>query len=170
MRIDDHEMDLINTLESLMEKCKKCSKSKWFGEKRFIPLEWNPMSRFLIIADDPNQITESLWHSALKYYFRKELFAIIYLSNCGFPIEDVRHKCMEYIKKFIKLIDPEVIIVMGSFSHNLFLHEYGRISNALVGNYEIELDMRYKIVAAERSWAHYDDVFRKINSILKRDR
>lgn len=130
--LDDRQIRLLEMLEDQISQCNKC---QLLYTRKCLPY-WTPLSKFLIIGEAPggNEVGnepfigtagKKLWTIMEKYAFRKEEFAIINSIQCrpvtetganGKPTLKNMLKCRPWIRKFIKILEPHKILLLGNYA------------------------------------------------------
>jgi len=137
MRINltDRQIKLLELLEKQISGCVKCSLYQW---GRCLPY-WTPFSQYLAIGEAPGKeeidtepfvgtAGKKLWEVAGQYGFRKEQFAIINSVQCrpvkgnsnGKPTKIQCQKCKPWIRKFLRIVDPQKIIFLGNYAKSFY--------------------------------------------------
>jgi len=122
--LDERQIRLLELLEDKISQCELCSIYK----KKCLPY-WTPLSKYLIISKNPNDneinneellIDNSLWLIMDNYGFRKEEFAIINVIQCQAEIltHEYISNCESWVRKFIKILEPQKILILGNFEYN----------------------------------------------------
>ena len=175
MRIKEHEINLLNILEITMEKCSQCEKSIWSSDIKLThnSIYWTPLSKIVIVSDHYGYIDEKFWKKSEKFNYRKEEFAEISMVNCNIPRYACKYNCTDNIRKFTKIIDPEIMIGMGDHTHDYFSNDFHINGNVISIQFANDTDdeiYNYKMVLGKTEWGQYNRIFNVIDSILRRDR
>lgn len=131
--LNNRQKKLLTLLDDKIENCKQC---KLYENGKCLPY-WTPISEYVIIGEAPGRdevennepfvgrAGRILWGIFSEFGFRKEQFAIINSVNCrpvtsrgtnGKPTPLQQGSCYPWIRKFIKIINNEKILVLGSYA------------------------------------------------------
>ena len=125
---------LLELLEDQIAECNKCS-LYYSGGGMSLPY-WTPLSRFVMIAEAPGReevgheplvgsAGRHLWEIMDQFGLRKELFGIINSVQCrpltstgsnDNPTKKQCGRCYPWIRKFIKIINPEKALILGNYA------------------------------------------------------
>ena len=128
----------IRMLDLLDKQIRHCSACKLHLNGRCKPF-YTKHSKYAIIGEAPgyNEIRDNepfagpageiLWRTMADYGLAKEDFLIINSVNCrpvnevktwknGKPTEDQQNKCREWVRKYIKVFEPEKLLVLGNYA------------------------------------------------------
>lgn len=138
------QIKFLHLLDKQITDCKKCD---LFNGGRTKPY-WTPNTKYVIIGEAPgsNEVKENepfvgkaggfLTDILFEYDFKKEEFLIINSVNCrpvtstnsnGKPKRTEITICKEWVRKYIKVIKPEKILILGNYAKYVFTNEYGGI-------------------------------------------
>jgi uracil-DNA glycosylase family 4 len=126
------QIRMLELLDKMVQSCTKCQLYKNGRAKPY----WTPMSIYLAIGEAPGKdevdmnepfVGKSgtlLIDSMLELGLRKEQFVIINTVNCrpvngmknGKPTTDQIEFCKDWMRKYIKIINPEKAIALGEFA------------------------------------------------------
>lgn len=131
MRLSQKKIRLLELLGDQISECKNCMLHE--GGKS-LPY-WTPISCYIIIGEAPGKeevdtepfigsAGKRLWESMSEFGYRKEQFAIINSVQCrpvkggrnGKPSKKQCQRCYPWIRKFIKIIEPEKILILGNYA------------------------------------------------------
>lgn len=134
---------MLELLEMKISECKLCPHIRHNGQ--CLPY-WTPLSEFLIIGEAPgrDEVNEEpfvgttgkkLWAIMDDIGLRKEQFCIINTIQCrpmignrnGKPTPDDCINCYPWIRKFVKVIQPEKGILFGNYAKSLYDGTYSGI-------------------------------------------
>lgn len=164
-------MDLLSKLEEVMEKCNKCYEFTDCGYLDHIETYWTPLSRFVMIVDDDFVIDQSFWDTAYNYTLRIEEFAIIRSQNCS-NLSENGYRCHDWVKKFVKIVDPELIITMGGRSVRKYarvnVDRVGRSYNTVTRFDSVDDNYKYTVIAVKNTISGFKALFESMDSILRR--
>jgi len=150
-------------------------------------------SKYVIVGEAPGKLEvventpfigmagEILWNTIYKItgLFRSE-FAIINSVNCR-PTDGIRnlkpergdqYACKQWIRKFLKVIEPEKILILGNYAMGTMLNKHSGIVryNATEGN----LDPYYKntpfVISVHPAYTIYnkDDGLQKLEEAIEK--
>ena len=141
--LSGHQIRLLELLDEQLLSCKDCD--LWIGgtSKPY----WTPKSRYAIIGEAPGEkevrsepfigpAGRKLWEVVNLMGLRKEDFVIINTVNCrpvnndgsnGKPTNDQCETCFPYMRKYLKIVKPEKILLLGNFAVGVFTGEYSGI-------------------------------------------
>lgn len=125
----------IRLLELLEDQIKICNKCPTLYKRKCLPF-WTPLSKYLILAEAPgrNEVDDEpligtagqkLWAVMDIFGLRKEEFAIINSIQCrpvtptgsnGKPEFEQMKNCFPWIRKFIKILEPQKMLVLGNYA------------------------------------------------------
>lgn len=147
MILDNKQIRLLELLEKQISECMLCPEIRRNGQ--CLPY-WTPFSEYLIIGEAPgrDEVNEEpfigvtgrkLWQIMSELGLRKEQFCIINTIQCrpmvgnrnGKPTPEYCRNCYPWIRKFIKVIQPEKGILFGNYAKSLY---DGRYSGILYSN------------------------------------
>lgn len=136
MKLDAKQIRLLELLETQISECKGCPNLRRNGQ--CLPY-WTPFSEYLIIGEAPGRdevnsepfigVTgKKLWELMFDLGLRKENFAIINTVQCrpmagkknGKPTKKNCERCYPWIRKFVKIIQPEKGILFGNYAKASF--------------------------------------------------
>jgi DNA polymerase len=143
--MNERQRELLELLDGLIEECKECP---LHVNGKALPY-WTPNSRFLIIGEAPgkNEVEngepfvgragKNLWEAMAKHGFRREDFGIINRVQCrpvvdnknGKPTVTQMSTCQKWVRKFIKCLDPKVVILLGNYAKSIVDNKNGGIEN-----------------------------------------
>ncbi len=130
--LNEHQTRLLELLEDQIDNCDKCP---LLYTRKCLPY-WTPLSKYLILGEAPggNEVGNEpfigtagskLWAIMDKYSFRKEEFAIINSIQCrpvtetganGKPTLRDMSNCRPWIRKFIRILEPHKILLLGNYA------------------------------------------------------
>lgn len=136
-------MRMLELLDGMISNCKEC---KLYNGGRVKPY-WTPMSRFVAIGEAPGKqevddnepfvgkAGEILGEVMSEIGFRKEEFLIINSVNCrptdgnknGKPTEQQTIKCKKWLRKYIKVLNPEKMISFGNIAMGTMIGKWSGI-------------------------------------------
>jgi DNA polymerase len=173
--LTDKQIKLLKLLCTQIYTCKKCG---LYVNGRATPY-WTPSSRYLIIGEAPGyhetrsnipfvgSAGKVLTDVLTELNYKREDFCIINSVNCrpvegmrnGKPIPEELDLCQDWLRKFIKVINPEKIICLGNYAKYFFtkntygvLRERGNIKIFNLDNKEIPY-----IVTVHPAYCLYND-------------
>lgn len=148
--LNNKQMRMLELLDGMISQCKDCT---LYNGGRVKP-HWTPMSVFAGLGEAPgkDEVEENepfvgkagdiLGTSMSKQGFRKEQFLIINSVNCrpvvdgknGKPTMDQIKLCHKWVRKYIKVVNPEKIIAFGNYARGSLNGIYSGIikNNGLV--------------------------------------
>ena len=126
------QIRLLELLDEELLSCKDCN--LWTGgtSKPY----WTPTSKYGMIGEAPGErevrkepfigiAGKKLWEVANSLGLKKEDFIIINTVNCrpiddrgrnSKPTQDECDTCFPYMRKYLKIVKPEKIILLGNFA------------------------------------------------------
>lgn len=132
------QIKLLQLLDKQFVNCRKCN---LYPNGMAKPL-WNPFNRFAIIGEAPGynevrggepfvgQAGKILMNNLTKIGFRRSDFLIINSVNCrcikygtnanGKPLRTQLHACQDWIRKYMKVVNPEKILCLGNYAKYYF--------------------------------------------------
>jgi len=130
--LTEREFRLLELLEDQIGKCRNC---ELLFRRKCLPY-WTPISKYLILGEAPggNEVDNEpfigkagnkLWTIMDKFGLRKEEFAIINSIQCrpvtetganGKPTMDDLENCRPWIRKFIRILEPHKILILGNYA------------------------------------------------------
>jgi len=139
------QIRLLQLLDTQFVNCKKCT---LYPNGMAKPL-WNPFNRFAIIGEAPgfNEVRggepfvgeagKILTDNILKLGFKRSDFLIINSVNCrcvkagtnanGKPTRSQLHACQDWLRKYLKVVNPEKILCLGNFAKYYFTESWDGI-------------------------------------------
>jgi DNA polymerase len=152
--------DDINEISRLINKCNKCKLSKIRGNT--IPGEGSPDSDIMFIGEAPGYTEDiagkpfvgragKIFDELIKAagIIRKEVF-ITNILKCRppknrNPLKIEIENCREYLDSQIKIVNPKVIVTLGSFATSFIFNKYNlkseNISRVHGKTYAVKTDM-----------------------------
>lgn len=138
----------IRMLQLLDEKVKTCSLCPLHNNGIAIPY-WRPEAKYVIIGEAPgyNEVRQQtpfvgaagniLTTALADMGFSSTEFLIINTVQCrpvsgnrnGKPNEDQIMICQNYLRKYIKVVNPEKILCLGNYAKYIFTNRIGGILN-----------------------------------------
>ena len=133
---------ILTLLDEKVLQCEMCSLHKNGRCKPF----WTYGYRgYFIIGEAPgkNEVDSNepfigsagnkLWECAAKFGIEKEHCFIINSTNCrpvngnrnGKPTELQMDRCREWLRKYLKILQPKKILLLGNYAMYTFLNEWG---------------------------------------------
>jgi len=135
-RLDKKTIRMLQLLDKQILLCKECELQFAFVEVRCKPW-WTPNSRYVIVGEAPGaqEVKEQkpfvgqagiiLWRN-IEYVMGldRDSFAVINSVNCR-PVRNNRNSkptltqqkaCYPWVRKFIKLIKPEKVLILGNYA------------------------------------------------------
>jgi len=182
------QIRLLQLLEEQILDCKRCA---LHGGGRCKPY-WTTRSRYVIVGEAPgkNEVVENtpftgmagriLWDTIYKVlrHLRSD-FAIINSVNCR-PTDGMRNlkptkeeqiSCQQWIRKFINVIEPEKVLILGNYAMGTMLGKYSGIA-ALSGanGYLREYKNTPFVVSVHPAYALYnkDEGIKKLNVAMEK--
>jgi DNA polymerase len=127
-------------LKLLDEKILKCEKCGLYKNGRCKPYYNTKTVKYVIIGEAPgkNEVEQGipfigkagniLWTSMEKFGLKREDFLIINSVNCralngkknGKPTKEQKNLCFDWVRKYIKVLDPDNCIILGAHALSLF--------------------------------------------------
>lgn len=134
--LSDRQVRMLELLDKQVSSCRKC---KLCHNGTAIPI-WTKRSKYVMIGEAPgfNEVRkqtpfvgkagEILRTAMGELGFDSRDFLIINSVQCrpvvenrnGKPTERQLEKCQDYVRKYIKVIDPEKILCLGNYSKYIF--------------------------------------------------
>lgn len=133
--------NMLKLLDGQIQSCEKCN---LFQNGRAKPF-WTGESKYMMVLEAPGkeevENNETLigktgrkfWEIAADYHLSKEMFIILNSVNCrvlngnknGKPSEYHRDCCRDWLRKYIKVFQPEKILLCGNYAIHTILGEWG---------------------------------------------
>ena len=130
--LDDGQIKLLNRLDQQVQSCERCELFKSGRAKPY----WSPASKFGIIAEAPGsgEVSQNtplcgttgikFWEVMKEFKLHKVEFFIVNSVNCrpvegnknGKPTTDEMSACSEWMRKYIRIIKPSKLLVMGKYA------------------------------------------------------
>lgn len=130
--MDKKQLRILSLLDNMIGECKKCS---LFQNGRAKPY-WVSSSRFAIIGEAPgfDEVRENspfvgkagniLWDAVKRNGLSREDFLIINSVNCrpvvgnknGKPSNEQMEQCRPWIRKYLKVLKPRAILILGGYA------------------------------------------------------
>lgn len=130
--MDKKQLRMLHLLDGVVSKCEICS---LFQNGRAKPY-WAESSRYAIIGEAPgfDEVRENspfvgkagkiLWDIMEQNNFHREDFLIINSVNCrpvignrnGKPTNMQMEQCRPWIRKYLKVLKPEAILLLGGYA------------------------------------------------------
>ena len=130
------QIRMLQLLDKQVKNCKKCELN---SNGTAIPY-WTPSSKYVIIGEAPgyNEVRQQtpfvgaagkiLTDALEDIGFKSKDFLIINSVQCrpqqgnrnAKPSEQQLGICQEYVRKYIKVINPEKILCLGNYAKNIF--------------------------------------------------
>lgn len=143
--LDSKKIRMLEILDDMITNCQKCS---LYSGGRVTPY-WTFLSKYVMIGEAPGKeevendepfIGKSgkiLWEIMGEYGFRKEEFLIINSVQCRptdgsknlKPSIEQINLCREIWKKYIKVLSPYRMILLGNYASGIINGSYGGIVN-----------------------------------------
>lgn len=180
---------MLQLLDEQILNCKRCGLHNGGRCKPY----WTMKSKYVIVGEAPGKLEvventpfigmagEILWNTIYKILdcFRSD-FAIINSVNCR-PTDGIRnlkpergdqYACKQWIRKFLKVIEPEKILILGNYAMGTMLNKHSGIVkyNATEGN----LDPYYKntpfVISVHPAYTIYnkDDGLQKLEEAIEK--
>jgi len=134
------QIRLLELLDNQLLSCKDCE--LWTGgtSKPY----WTPKSKYGLIGEAPgyHEVNNEpfvgtagrlLWVHMEMFGLKKESFVIINTTNCrplnkrgtnGNPTKDQCEMCYPYMRKYLHIVKPSKIILLGNFATGVLTGEY----------------------------------------------
>lgn len=147
---------MLQILDKQVSNCNKCSLHN-FGTA--IPY-WGPYTKYIIIGESPGYndirkkkpfngaVGDILTQELSNVKFKASEFLIINTVQCrtanaNKPKDNQILACRDYIRKYIKVVDPEKILCLGNYAKSIFtgnttgvLRERGKFRTYSFGDYK----------------------------------
>jgi len=158
--LDDKDIRMLELLDDMILNCKKCD---LYTGGHVIPY-WTSLSKYAMIGEAPGRkevennepfvgkTGRMLWDIMSEYGFRKEEFLIINSVQCR-PTDGVRNLkpsidqislCKQLWKKYIKVVKPYRMILLGNFARGSIDNSYsGILRKNAQSHYSNKYDMYY---------------------------
>jgi len=138
--LDNKQIRMLELLDEQILKCKRCK----LHSGGYVTPYWTSLSKYVIIGEAPGReevennepfigkAGRTLWDVMSKYGFRKEEFLIVNSVQCRptdgkknlKPNTDQIFTCKKIWRKYIKVVNPYRMIVLGNYA------------NGAIGNYD----------------------------------
>jgi uracil-DNA glycosylase len=160
----DTQFKMLSILDRQISSCKKCSLYQNGRAKPF----WSAQSINIIIGEAPgrDEIINStpfigragkvLWDVLHNHRLSREQFLIINSANCrpvngnknGKPTSNEMIACSDWVRKYIKVLNPNKILLLGSYAVQSVLSESVKITvaNGTVTHLSYDNETRYPVV------------------------
>ena len=134
--LNKHQIRLLELLDEQLLSCKDCD--LWTGgtSKPY----WTSTSKYGMIGEAPGakEVRESpfvgpagkkLWNVVGSLGLKREDFLIINTVNCrpiredgtnGMPTPDQCDTCFPYMRKYLKIVKPKKVILLGNYATGVF--------------------------------------------------
>ena len=129
--MNQKQTKMLHLLDKQIQQCTRCDLHENGGCKPY----WTEQSKYIILGEAPgrNEVTsnepfigsagKNLWSIMAEFGLTKEDFLIINSVNCrpvngnknGKPTKEQMLTCRPWIRKYIKVLHPELILVLGSY-------------------------------------------------------
>lgn len=152
-------------LQLLDLKFKTCNRCRLRSNGMAKPL-WNPFNRYAIIGEAPGynevkggepfigQAGEILTDNLADLGYKRSDFLIINSVNCrcikdgtnanGKPTRSQLHACQDWLRKYLKVVNPEKILCLGNYAKYYFTESYEGIMSqrGVFRQYKLDDDSR----------------------------
>lgn len=140
--LNDKQIRMLQLLDLQFKSCNNCALRINGMAKPF----WNKNNRYAILGEAPGfqevkgrepfvgQAGEILTTQLHGHGFRKSDFLIINSVNCravksgtnanGKPTRNQLHACQPWIRKYLKVVNPEKILCLGNYAKYYFTESY----------------------------------------------
>ena len=132
----DYDYKLLRVLDTLIQECKLCSLHIYGRAKPY----WTRKSRYGIFLEAPGKIEvekntpvmgpagKKLWAALSDIDLYREDFLIVNSVNCrpvtdnknGKPTSEEISSCSDWVRKYIRIVKPQKILVMGKYAIDSF--------------------------------------------------
>jgi len=158
--LDSKKIRMLELLDDMMTKCEKC---QLYSGGRVTPY-WTSLSKYVIIGEAPGKeevennepfIGKSgkiLWEIMNRFGLRKEEFLIINTVQCR-PTDGKKNLkpstiqinlCKNIWKKYIKVLKPYRMILLGNYANGIIDGRYdGIVNRNSTLRYSDEFDIEY---------------------------
>lgn len=140
--MDKKIASLLQLLDEQIKECDKCI----LGNNGMVKPYWTQYSKYMMVLEAPDELEikdnshivgekgKRFWKILAEYGFTKRDFLILNTVQCrvinkgnktGKPSELHRKTCQEWIKKYIKILKPEKILLFGNFAINTMVGQWG---------------------------------------------
>ena len=129
--MNQKQTKMLQLLDEKIQSCTKCNLHENGGCKPY----WTEQSKYVILGEAPgrNEVTsnepfigsagKNLWSIMAEFDLTKEEFLIMNSVNCrpvngnknGKPTKEQMLTCRSWIRKYIKVLQPELILILGSY-------------------------------------------------------
>ena len=136
---------MLQILDEQITSCEKCNLYRTGRTKPY----WTQTSKYVIIGEAPGRdevalntpfvgtAGKHLWEMMAFHDFVREDFLIINSVNCrpmmgninGKPTLHEMKKCKQWIRKYIKVLEPKIILVMGNYAMDMMTGESSGITD-----------------------------------------
>ncbi len=134
------QIRLLTILDDQITDCNFCE--LWTGG--YSKPSWSPHTRYVMVGEAPGQEEVNkmpfigkagrvLWKIANKIGFQREDFLIINSVNCrpidstgrnGKPSSKQIDECDDWVRKYIRVVQPKKMILLGNFAIGKFFPQY----------------------------------------------
>jgi uracil-DNA glycosylase family 4 len=129
--LNKKQIRMLQLLDGMIEKCRKCAD---INRDYLVPY-WTPYSKYAIINESPtysnirnkqhliNNADQILINELNSVGFKARDFLIINSIQCKpnvRPTFTQLSNCKDYIRKYLKIINPEKILCLGNYSKYIF--------------------------------------------------
>jgi len=123
---------MLELLDYQISSCTKCNLHK---NGRCKP-SWSPTAEYAVIGEAPGRdeilkgkpfigrAGQFLWFMMKEYNLQREQFLVINSVNCrpvsggknGKPTETEQKMCREWVRKYLKVLNPKKVILLGEYA------------------------------------------------------
>lgn len=131
-------------LELLDQQIQSCTRCNLYQNGRAKPY-WNEYSKYMMVLEAPgkeeiqnNEVIigktgRMFWELLAEYQLTKNMFLIMNSVNCrvlngrknGKPSELHRDSCRDWIRKYIKVFQPDTLLLFGNYAMHTITGEWG---------------------------------------------
>lgn len=148
-----HTIKALAKLDQLIQACARCSLHEGGRAKPY----WTLESKYLIIGEAPGRdevkanspfvgpAGSALWNQLAPHGLSRKDFAIVNSVNCrpivlrknGKPTDEQIRACFHWVGKYILLIQPKKILLLGSYAHKSL---FGKDIQVIKNNGKVYVD------------------------------
>lgn len=139
--INDKQKIMLRLLDNQIQKCTECELHTNGRAKPY----WTENSKWMMLFEAPgkeeveaNEVIcgktgRMFWELLEEYQLTKDQFLIMNSVNCrvmdgrknGKPSEYHRNMCRPWIRKYMKVFQPNIVLLFGNYSIHTILKEWG---------------------------------------------
>lgn len=143
--LNNKQIRMLELLDEQFQNCVKCS----LYTNGKCPPYWTIHSKYAIVGEGPGEnevynrepfigkAGRHLWSIMSEFGLKKQQFLIVNSVNCrpidgnknGKPTQPQQDACRMWLRKYIKVVKPEKILILGNYAMNTMIGESMGIMN-----------------------------------------